>query len=150
MRRLAPFGLCGLLVLATMSPLQAAGDRVDQRPQQMRKPQQSSGGAPPMLTSSEKQALLKRLRDCGDWPIGVQNARDIVVTVRIEFNKDGSLAADPVVLNQSWLPLFQVAAEAALRGVRKCAPYTFMPQAKYENWKTVEVNFDPREMFNAR
>jgi len=72
-----------------------------------------------------------------------------VVTVRIQFRKDGSLAADPIVLNRSALPLFQIAAEAATRGIRKCAPYSFMPPAKYEAWKDVEVNFDPREMFGG-
>jgi colicin import membrane protein len=82
-------------------------------------------------------------------PVGVQNARDLVVTVRIQFKKDGSLAADPLVLNHSSTPLFQVAAEAATRGIRKCAPFSFMPQAKYEAWKEVEVNFDPREMFGG-
>jgi colicin import membrane protein len=98
---------------------------------------------------NELSALQARLRDCWDVPVGVQNARDLVVTVRIQFKKDGSLAADPLVLNHSATPLFQVAAEAATRGIRKCAPFSFMPQAKYEAWKEVEVNFDPREMFGG-
>lgn len=115
--------------------------------------QVASLGAPtatgPTLSVTELAALQARLRDCWDVPVGVQNARDLVVTVRIQFTKDGSLAADPIVLNHSALPLFQVAAEAAIRGIRKCAPYTFMPAAKYDVWKDVEVNFDPREMFGG-
>ena len=103
----------------------------------------------PTLSVNELAALQARLRDCWDVPVGVQNARDLVVTVRIQFKKDGSLAADPVVLNHSSLPLFQIAAEAATRGIRKCAPFSFMPPAKYEAWKEVEVNFDPREMFGG-
>jgi colicin import membrane protein len=51
------------------------------------------------------------------------------------------------VVNHSALPVFQVAAESAQRAVRKCAPYTFMPAAKYEAWKVIEVNFDPKQMF---
>ena len=42
-----------------------------------------------------------------------------------------------------------MAAESALRAIRSCAPYNFMPAAKYEAWKEVEVNFDPREMFGG-
>ena len=115
--------------------------------------QVASLGAPtavgPTLSVNELAALQARLRDCWDVPVGVQNARDLVVTVRIQFKKDGSLAADPLVLNRSSVPLFQVAAEAATRGIRKCAPFSFMPAAKYEAWKEVEVNFDPREMFGG-
>src|SRR5262249_42271324 len=103
----------------------------------------------PTLSMNELAALQARLRDCWDVPVGVQNARDLVVTVRIQFNKDGSLRADPLVLNHSAHPVFQVAAESALRGIRKCAPFSFMPAAKYEAWKDVEVNFDPREMFGG-
>ena len=113
----------------------------------------ASLGAPtanaPTLSVNELAALQARLRDCWEVPVGVQHARDLVVTVRIQFRKDGSLAADPIVLNRSALPLFQIAAEAATRGIRKCAPYSFMPPAKYEAWKDVEVNFDPREMFGG-
>jgi outer membrane biosynthesis protein TonB len=106
-------------------------------------------GAAATLSVSELAALQARLRDCWDVPVGVQNARDLIVTVRIQFRKDGALAADPMVMNRSGAPLFQVAAEAAVRGIRKCAPYTFMPPAKYDVWKDVEVNFDPREMFGG-
>ena len=115
--------------------------------------QTASLGAPtaagPTLSQNEIDALKARLRACWDVPVGMQNARDLIVTVRIHFKRDGSLAADPVVENQSMLPIFRVAAESALRAVRKCAPYTFMPPAKYEAWQDVEVDFDPREMFGG-
>jgi len=39
--------------------------------------------------------------------------------------------------------------ESALRGVRRCAPYSFMPPLKYEAWKDVIVDFDPRDMFRG-
>jgi hypothetical protein len=42
-----------------------------------------------------------------------------------------------------------VAAESAMSAVKKCAPYSFMPVAKYEAWKDVEVTFDPRDMFRG-
>ena len=98
---------------------------------------------------NELAALQARLRECWDVPVGVQSARDLSVIVRIQFKQDGSLQADPVVVNRSMQPVFQVASESALRAVRKCAPYSFMPAAKYDAWKEVEVNFDPREMFGG-
>lgn len=68
--------------------------------------------------------------------------------VHILLKQDGSLQADPVLLNRGDSPFFQVAAESALRAVRRCQPYK-LPLAKYEAWKDVEINFDPREMYRG-
>jgi colicin import membrane protein len=106
-------------------------------------------GSAATLSQSEIDALRARLRDCWTVPAGLADARDLVVTVRIQFNKDGSLSADPRLMNQGSHPAFQAASESALRAVRRCAPYTFMPPAKYEGWKDIIVDFDPRDMFRG-
>ena len=101
------------------------------------------------LTQSEIDALRARIQQCWNPPAGLAEARDLVVVVRIRFNTDGSLSADPTLSNSGSHPTFQVAAESALRAVRRCAPYSFMPVAKYDVWKDVEVTFDPRDMFRG-
>ena len=101
------------------------------------------------LSQNELDALRARLRECWNVPVGVAEARDLVVTVRIQFKQDGSLQADPRLMNSGSHPAFQVAAESALRAVRNCAPYTFLPVAKYDAWKDVIVDFDPRDMFRG-
>jgi len=101
------------------------------------------------LTQSEIDALRARIQQCWNPPAGLAEARDLVVVVRIRFNTDGSLSADPTLSNSGSHPTFQVAAESALRAVRRCAPYSFMPIAKYDVWKDVEVTFDPRDMFRG-
>jgi outer membrane biosynthesis protein TonB len=106
-------------------------------------------GNAPRLSQNEIDALRARLRECWNLPVGVAEARDLIVTVRIAFNKDGSLSNEPAVMNHGSHPVFQVAAESALRAVRRCAPYSFMPMAKYESWKDVIVDFDPRDMFRG-
>jgi hypothetical protein len=106
-------------------------------------------GSAPVLTMNEIAALRARLQECWTVPVGVADARDLQILVRIQFRKDGSLAAEPMLLNRGHHPAFQVAAESAMRAVKKCAPYSFMPVAKYEAWKDVEVTFDPRDMFRG-
>jgi colicin import membrane protein len=101
------------------------------------------------LTQSEIDALRARIQQCWNPPAGLADARDLIVVVRIRFNQDGSLSADPTLSNSGTHPTFQVAAESALRAVRRCAPYSFMPIAKYDVWKDVEVTFDPRDMFRG-
>ena len=106
-------------------------------------------GQAPTLSQNELDALRARLRDCWTVPVGLAEARDLTVTVRIMFNKDGSLSAEPRLMNHGSHPAFQAASESALRAVRRCAPYSFMPVAKYEAWKDVIVDFDPRDMFRG-
>lgn len=106
-------------------------------------------GAAAQLTQNELDALIARLRDCWNVPVGLAEARDLVVTVRIQFKQDGSLSAEPRLMNHDARPAFQAASESALRAVRSCAPYNFLPVAKYEAWKDVIVDFDPRKMFSG-
>jgi colicin import membrane protein len=101
------------------------------------------------LSQNELDALRARLRDCWNVPVGLAEARDLVVTIRILFNKDGSLLAEPRLMNNGSHPAFQAASESALRAVRSCAPYSFLPVAKYEAWKDVIIDFDPRDMFRG-
>jgi colicin import membrane protein len=109
----------------------------------------TSTGRSASLTQSEIDALRARIQQCWNPPAGLADARDLIVVVRIRFNQDGSLSADPTLSNSGSHPTFQVAAESALRAVRRCAPYSFMPVAKYDIWKDVEVTFDPRDMFRG-
>jgi colicin import membrane protein len=99
------------------------------------------------LSQSEIDALRAQIQACWNLPAGAADIKDIVVHVRLTLNQDGSLAADPVPVNRG-TGAFQVVAESALRAVRRCAPYR-LPVAKYEVWKEVEVNFDPRQMFGG-
>jgi colicin import membrane protein len=101
------------------------------------------------LSQNELDALRARLRECWNVPVGVAEARDLIVTVRIQFKQDGSLQTEPRLMNSGGHPAFQVASESALRAVRTCAPYSFLPAAKYEAWKDVIVDFDPRDMFRG-
>lgn len=101
------------------------------------------------LSQNEIDALRARIQQCWSPPAGLAEARDLIVVVRIRFNQDGSLSADPTVANSGSHPVFHVAAESATRAVRRCAPYSFMPVAKYDVWKDVEVTFDPRDMFRG-
>jgi outer membrane biosynthesis protein TonB len=106
-------------------------------------------GAAVTLSQNELDALRARLRQCWNVPAGLADARELVVTVRIQFKLDGSLLMEPRVTNSGSHPAFQAASESVLRAIRTCAPYSFLPVAKYEAWKDVIVDFDPREMFRG-
>src|SRR5262249_16633258 len=107
----------------------------------------TSTGQAPALTQSEIDALRAQIQACWNPPAGTADAKELIVRVKILLNQDGWLAAEPVLMNRG-SGAFQIAAESALRAVRRCAPYK-LPIAKYEVWKDVEVTFDPRDMFRG-
>jgi colicin import membrane protein len=105
-------------------------------------------GRAAMLSQSEIDALRAQIQACWSPPVGVADAKDLTVLMRLQLNQDGSVAVDPQPLNRSGSPLFQIAAESARRAILRCQPYK-LPIAKYDVWKDVEVNFDPRDMFRG-
>jgi colicin import membrane protein len=107
-----------------------------------------STGSAPALSQSELDALRRKMEACWRVPVGARDAKDMVVTVEMRLKQDGTLAAQPVVLNRSSNPLFQIFAESALRAIRECQPYQ-LPIAKYEVWKEIELDFAPRDMFRG-
>jgi len=89
-------------------------------------------------------SLVRRdLYGCWSPPAGLSAAKNLVVTVTFSLNRDGSLSGTPQVKPTASSPLFQAAAESALRAIRKCMPLK-LPSDQYESWKEIEVSFDPR------
>ena len=40
-------------------------------------------------------------------------------------------------------------AESAKRAILTCQPFTMLRAEHYEQWKDIEITFDPREMFGG-
>ncbi len=99
------------------------------------------------LSQSEIDALRAQIQACWSPPAGAAEDPNLVVKVRLQLNQDGSLSAEPVLLNHG-TGMFQITAESALRAVRRCQPFK-LPIAKYEVWRDVEVTFDPRDMLRG-
>jgi len=105
-------------------------------------------GSAATLSQSDIDALRAQIQACWNPPPGALEARELIVDVRLQLNRDGSVSSEPQVMNRGNHPQFQVAAEAARRAIKRCAPYK-MPIAKYDLWSDVEVRFDPREMYRG-
>lgn len=106
------------------------------------------GNAP--VLSVREQDLLRaqisaQLRSCWKLPGGGGGIETTVVTLRWRLRQDGSLDGEPVVEGARSGMVFQIAAEAAIRAVRTCAPFN-LPPDKYWAWRSLTWDFDPREM----
>lgn len=104
------------------------------------------------LSPSLRDALIgiisEQLHKCWVIPVALQSApTPPVPSIRIQLNEDGSLAAEPAVINRSSDTLFSIAAESATRAARRCAPLRIPAQFApyYQDWKSLVVNFDLKE-----
>ena len=106
--------------------------------------------APPaQLSQSEIDALRRRLSECWSPPVGAANAPNLKVVLRVLFKRDGSVASPPALVAGSPSPYGPAMAESAKRAILSCQPFTMLRAENYDNWKDIEITFDPREMFGT-
>lgn len=102
-------------------------------------------GTADTLSLSDIDALRQQISRCYNPPLAVLEARGLTVRLNMALSEDGSIQTGPRLLNSSGDPLFGLAAEAAMRAVTGCQPYTLPPE-KYHLWRNITMNFDPRDM----
>jgi len=103
-------------------------------------------GKSAQLSMSELDALRQRLAQLWTPPAGAKNPQEIVVQVRMLLKPDGTLAAPPMATNSGSSALFMAARDSAMRAVLRGQPYDMLKPEHYEQWKDIEITFDPRDM----
>jgi outer membrane biosynthesis protein TonB len=101
------------------------------------------------MSLSELDALKRRLTQLWTPPAGARDPQELVVLVRIRLKPDGTLAAAPEVLNSGNSPLYIAARDSAKRAVIRGQPYDMLKPEHYEQWKDIEITFDPRDMIRG-
>lgn len=109
----------------------------------------ASTGAAAQLSQSEIDALRARLSQCWNPPAGVEASTKIYIVLRVLFKPDGSLAHDPVVVEGTPSPLGPALAESGKRALLKCQPFTMLRPEHFDQWKDLELKFDPQELLGG-
>jgi colicin import membrane protein len=100
------------------------------------------------LSQSEIDALRQRLMALWNPPVGMQDAEQSQVTIRIRFKRDGTLSAGPQVLTSGSGPQYNAMRDSAVRAVFVGQPYTMLRPDHYDLWKEIDFTFDTRQMFH--
>jgi outer membrane biosynthesis protein TonB len=108
-----------------------------------------SSGKAAQISLSELDALRQRLAQLWSIPAGASDPQELVVLVRIKLKPDGRLAAPPMVLTSGKSPLFVAARDSAIRALFRGQPYDMLKPEHYEQWKDIEITFDPRDMIRG-
>jgi outer membrane biosynthesis protein TonB len=98
------------------------------------------------LTADEKTAIRAHLKKCWKLPPGMSAAQSTRVVVRIFLRQNGALAGEPMLIEASASRDGPALLEAAIRSVKECQPFAFLPPDKYREWKVLDLNFSPRTM----
>jgi outer membrane biosynthesis protein TonB len=106
-------------------------------------------GTAALLSQSELDALRARLAQLWSPPAGAKNPQELVVLVRMKLKPDGTLAGPPMVLTSGTSPLFMAARDSAIRAIFRGQPFNMLKPEHYDQWKDVEITFDPRDMIRG-
>ena len=101
------------------------------------------------ISQSELDALRARLAQLWNPPAGARNPDELVVLIRVKLKPDGTLAGPPMVLTSGRSPLFTAARDSAVRALFRGQPFDMLKPEHYEQWKEIEINFDPRDMIRG-
>ena len=101
------------------------------------------------VTQSDKNAIRRQIEKCWNPPVGAKNAEELTVELRLHLTPDGMVQTVdvPDKARAGSDPYFRAAVESAYRAVLnpRCRQLKF-PLEKYEQFKTMTIVFDPREM----
>ncbi|MES2984629.1 MAG: cell envelope integrity protein TolA [Pseudomonadota bacterium] len=102
------------------------------------------------LSISEKDTIRSQFLVCWTMPAGAKDAQSLAARIKVEFQADGTVLSATLAADQQGRygsdPFFRAAADSAIRAVHKCSPLKNLPPEKYNSWRSMEMNFDPKDM----
>jgi hypothetical protein len=102
------------------------------------------------LSESELYALRAKLISLWNPPEAVSAHPDkYVVSIRIRLARNHRLVGQPVVLTSGHGPLFEATRDSAVRALFQAQPYSMLSVTTYDQWKEIDIDFDPREVFGG-
>jgi colicin import membrane protein len=110
-------------------------------------PTASAAKMSPSLWGQLDGLLQEQYKRCWSFA-GLGGQQKYIPEIHVEYNPDGSLIGQPVLLNPPSDPNLRNLAESAIRAVRRCDPLRIPAQYQpyYDQWKGRIVRFDPEEM----
>ena len=110
-------------------------------------PEPTAPSGPP-LTSGEREALRVAVQDC--WVVDVgSEAANVTVTVAMSLDRSGKVVGDIRMIGSEGGSgsAVDVAFQSARRAVLRCQKDGYdLPSEKYEQWRDIEVTFNPEKM----
>jgi hypothetical protein len=95
------------------------------------------------LSADDKAAFKAHLKTCWKLPDGMTPAQTTRVVVRVFSESRRPPAADPLLIEASASRDGPALLQAAIRTLKDCQPYVFLPADRYRDWKVLDLSFSP-------
>ncbi len=109
----------------------------------------ASGAPAAQMSQSEIDALRARISSCWSPPPGIDANSKVYVVLRVLFKPDGTLSHEPVLVEATASSLGPALADSAKRALLLCQPFTMLKPDHYDQWKDLELKFDPHELLGG-
>jgi colicin import membrane protein len=109
----------------------------------------ASGAPDAQMSQSEIDALRARISSCWSPPPGIDANSKVYVVLRVLFKPDGTLTHEPVLVEATASSLGPALADSAKRALLLCQPFTMLKPDHYDQWKDLELKFDPHELLGG-
>lgn len=109
-----------------------------------------SAGTGNQMTMSELDALNSAMYRCWRKPVDAADLEKLVVRLQVDM-QPGGFVEDVRIIDRAASrraapgnPFWDIAEQRAIQAVKKCAPYDFLPQDKFDQWQSLILNFRPK------
>jgi hypothetical protein len=109
----------------------------------------SASGTAAQLSQSEIDALRARISSCWTPPPGIDAKSKLYIVLDVQFKPDARMSRDPAVVEGSASSLGPALVESAKRALLLCQPFTMLRPDHYDQWKDLQLRFDPQELLGG-
>lgn len=101
------------------------------------------------IASSAVAAFRRHLKTCLKLPSALAPSDDVKVKLRVLMTQQGTLAADPILIEASASMKGPLLMQGAVKALQACQPYAMLPADRYGEWKVLDLSFTPHDFGGA-
>jgi hypothetical protein len=101
------------------------------------------------LSQGEIAALRRSLSHCWQPPPGIDARSSEYVVLRVLLKPDGTLKQEPVLVGGTPSPNRSALAVSAREALLRCQPFLMLKPEHYDQWKDLELTFNPHELLGG-
>lgn len=90
-------------------------------------------------------ALRAHLKSCSILPKSVTRSDNVRIVLRVAFQRDGRLAAEPLLIEASASEKGPTLMRSAMDALTKCQPYAMLSADRYDQWRMLDLSFSPKD-----
>lgn len=97
------------------------------------------------ISLDSAKALREHLKTCSILPKSISPNDNVKLVLRVTFLRNGKLAKEPLLISGSASEKGPALLQSATDALLACQPYSELPADKYNEWKSLDLSFSPKD-----